>query len=87
MHQGKLKVRAALKETEGLDFTFLVTGPYPSAVSGMYLSSKSGNAEAEVMGSWDVVGKKAVLVEGENKVAFTTVGELVHPHIFSDILT
>jgi len=72
-HQLKLKVRAFAKEIQNVKFTYLVTGPY----SDMYLM----NSGKDEMGTWDVKGKRAVLLgTGDEKVAFTTmtdVGKLV----------
>ncbi|TVY88374.1 Isoflavone reductase-like protein [Lachnellula willkommii] len=85
-HQAKLQVRAALRELEaeveakgkgegkGLEYTFLVTGPYAEAVLRT--------------ASFDVKGKKAVLMgDGKGRISLTTkddvgrltVKALLHP--------
>ncbi|TVY15044.1 Isoflavone reductase PCBER-like protein [Lachnellula arida] len=83
-HQAKLQVRAALRELEaeakgkgegkGLEYTFLVTGPYAEAVLRA--------------ASFDVKGKKAVLMgDGKGRISLTTkddvgrltVKALLHP--------
>jgi len=67
-HQLKIKVRAFAKEIENVKFTYLVTGPY----SDMYLAK----IPWEEIGTWDVKGKRAVLLgTGDEKVAFTTMTE------------
>ncbi|EXJ94495.1 hypothetical protein A1O1_02891 [Capronia coronata CBS 617.96] len=77
-HQKKLKVRAALRSTDRLDHTFVVTGPYADGDSGLYFSA---NASAKQTGSFDVKNKEAVLLgDGNLKISFTTmhdVGKLV----------
>lgn len=75
-HQQKLKVRAALRAQEksgkGLDYTFVVTGPF----AYMYLANARGG-----IGGFDVKGKKAVVLgDGRGKVSLTVdpdVGKLV----------
>jgi len=69
-HQQKLKVRAAL-EKSGLEYTYVVTGPYASAL----LTPGRGSRE---IGAFDVKEKRAVLLgDGKGKVSLTTVGEYV----------
>lgn len=68
-HQQKLKVRAALKEISGLDYTYVVTGPFAYG----YLSA--GRLVPEI-GSFDVKAKSAVLLgDGEGKISLTTEPE------------
>ncbi|KAF8846417.1 NAD(P)-binding protein [Acephala macrosclerotiorum] len=77
-HQQKLKVRAALRKLEaegrleGLEYTYVVTGPSAHG----YLSNKG-----ITLGGFDVQGKQAVaLGDGKGKVSLTTdtdVGRLV----------
>jgi len=68
-HQQKLKVRAAL-EASGLEYTYVVTGPYASA----FLTSGRGSPE---IGAFDVKGKKAVVQsDGKVRVSLTTVGDV-----------
>jgi putative NADH-flavin reductase len=67
-HQQKLKVRAALREQEkqgkGLEYTFVVTGPFAYG----YLAKGRGG-----LGGFDVKGKKAsVLGDGKGKISLTT---------------
>ncbi|KAH7330480.1 putative isoflavone reductase like protein [Rhexocercosporidium sp. MPI-PUGE-AT-0058] len=75
-HQQKLKVRAALKETSGLEYTYIVTGPYADV--GGYLGTAPYAPE---IGCFNVKEKKAVLIgDGKGKVSLTTpddVGRLV----------
>jgi hypothetical protein len=69
-HQLKLKVRAYAKTIlkDKLHFTYLVTGPY----SDMYITQSS----KDEIGTFDVKGKKAVLLgDGNGKVAFTAMQE------------
>lgn len=78
-HQQKLKVRAALKETSNLDYTYIVTGPYGDADAGLFLSASPADKEAG--GTFDVKRKRAVMLgDGNGKVSLTTmrdVGKLV----------
>jgi len=78
-HQQKLQVRAALKQTLNLDYTYIVTGPYGDADPGLYLSAWPADKEAG--GTFDVKRKRAVVLgDGEGKVSLTTmrdVGKLV----------
>ena len=78
-HQQKIKVRAALKQTSNLEYTYIVTGPYGDADPGLYLSAWPSDKEAG--GTFDVKRKRAVLLGGgEGKVSLTTmrdVGKLV----------
>lgn len=80
-HQAKLKVRENL-EKSGLDYTYVVVGPYPE----MFLKS----VLPPEYGSFDVKEKKAVLLgDGEEKVGFTAmpdvgkfvVAALLHPEV------
>jgi len=82
-HQLKLKVRASLEEVStqtGLEYTYVVTGPYPE-----FFILKSSPEEA---GSFDAQAKKAVLLgDGTGKISFTNMddvgklvaGALLHP--------
>ena len=78
-HQQKLKVRAALRKTKNLEYTYVVTGPYADADRGLFLSARS--EEDEQSGTFDVKRKRAVLLgDGEGKISLTTmcdVGQLV----------
>jgi hypothetical protein len=68
-HQQKLKVRAALKEISGLDFTYVVTGPFAYG----YLSA---GKSTPAIGSFDVQGKSAVVLgDGKGKISLTTEHE------------
>jgi len=68
-HQGKIKVRAAIRQTKTLDYAFLVTGPYPD----MWLTPTLMCPE---IGSWNVKEKKAVLIgDGNGKISFTAMSE------------
>jgi len=73
-HQQKLKVRAALKESSGFDYTYVVTGPFAYGYlgPGKYLPET---------GAFNVQTKAAVVLEdGKGKVSLTTeddVGRLV----------
>lgn len=70
-HQQKLKVRAALKGSSGLDYTYVVTGPYADV--GGYLGTAPYGPQ---IGSFDVKEKKAVLIgDGKGKVSLTTPDE------------
>lgn len=67
-HQQKLKVRAALrkqeKEGKGLDYTFVVTGPFAYG----YLGKPRGG-----LGGFDVKAKRAVVLgDGKGKISLTT---------------
>ncbi|KAL2067539.1 hypothetical protein VTL71DRAFT_1964 [Oculimacula yallundae] len=82
-HQQKIKVRAALKQTSGLDYTYVVTGPY--ADIGGYLGPAP---HAPQIGCFNVKEKRAVLIDdGNGKVSLTTpddvgrfvVKALLHP--------
>jgi len=76
-HQQKLKVRAALRnlekegKLEGLEYTYVVTGPFAYGYLGKGLT----------LGGFDVKQKKAVVLgDGKGKVSLTTdtdVGRLV----------
>jgi hypothetical protein len=70
-HQQKLKVRAALRETSGLDYTYVVTGPY--ADGRAYLSPGHGSPE---LGSFNVKAKTAFLLgDSKGKISLTTPTE------------
>jgi hypothetical protein len=72
-HQLKLKVRAALKETAGLDYTYVVTGPYADAQIPAYLCAMPSDSE---IGSFDVLKKRAVLVgDGKVEISLTAPSE------------
>lgn len=71
-HQQKLKVRAFIKtiKDEDLDWTYLVTGPYPD----LYLRANRWN---EALGTFDVRNEKAVIVGDENgKIGFTAMADV-----------
>jgi nucleoside-diphosphate-sugar epimerase len=78
-HQQKLKVRAALKEVNNLEYTYVVTGPYGDGDRGLYLGAHPEDREAT--GTFDVSRKRAVLIEDGNvPISLTTmrdVGKLV----------
>ncbi|EMC96534.1 hypothetical protein BAUCODRAFT_148130 [Baudoinia panamericana UAMH 10762] len=78
-HQQKLKVRAALKATKDLEYTYVVTGPYGDADRGLFLSARP--PEDEAGGTFDVKRKRAVLLgDGNGRISLTTmrdVGKLV----------
>ena len=66
-HQAKLKVRAAV-EKSGMEYTYVVVGPYPE----MFLNAQ---LPAEY-GKFNVKEKKATLVgTGEVKIGFTAMPE------------
>lgn len=69
-HQFKLKVRAYIKkEIRRLEYTYLVTGPYAE----LFIGKGHGDPQA---GSYDVKGKKAVLLgTGNEEIALTTMFE------------
>jgi uncharacterized protein YbjT (DUF2867 family) len=74
-HQQKLKVRAALREQEkagkggGLEYTFVVTGPFAYG----YLAAGKGS-----LGSFNVEEKRAVVLgDGKGKISLTTDPECV----------
>jgi hypothetical protein len=74
-HQQKLKVRAALREQEkegkGLEYTFVVTGPFAYG----YLGASKG-----ILGGFNVKEKKAVVLgDGKGKISLTTDPEYVSP--------
>ena len=71
-HQHKLAVRKFVAENvKRLRITYLVTGPY----SDLYLSKN--NAEGGVGGTFDVEGKRAVLLgTGEENIAFTSMRDV-----------
>jgi len=85
-HQLKIKVRAALKATSGLNYTYMVTGPYADAQTAAYLGAVPDAMGA--IGSYDVKKKSAVVIEdGKGKISLTTphdvgkltVKALLHP--------
>jgi hypothetical protein len=72
-HQNKLKVRAALRyaeaKGEGLDYTYVVTGPFAYG----YLGAGHGSPE---LGAYDVKKKAAVLLgDGKGKISIATPPE------------
>lgn len=70
-HQQKLKARAALKESSGLDYTYVVTGPYADPVG--YLGAAPDHPD---IGSFNVKEKKAVLIgDGKGPISLTTPNE------------
>jgi hypothetical protein len=72
-HQLKFKVRAALKETTALGYTYIVTGPYADAQISVYLCAMPSDPE---VGSFDVLKKQAVLVgDGKGGISLTTPSE------------
>jgi len=72
-HQQKLKVRAALAKTSGLEYTYVVTGPYADAMDPAFLSVCS---PARDSGSYDVRNKTAILIgDGKGKISLTTPAE------------
>ncbi|TVY30692.1 Isoflavone reductase-like protein [Lachnellula hyalina] len=74
-HQLKIKVRAALKATTSLDYTYVVTGPYADGQMLAYLSPLAESAR--VIGTYDVKAKSATLIEdGKGKISLTTPKEL-----------
>ncbi|QIX01487.1 hypothetical protein AMS68_007004 [Peltaster fructicola] len=74
-HQQKLKVRAALKQVKNLDYTYVVTGPYGDGNSGCYLSAMK--PEAEVIGTFNVAEKRAILLgDGHGKISLTTMRDV-----------
>jgi len=77
-HQKKLKVRAALKAADNLDYTYVVVGPYADGEPGLAFGTNRAIKEA---GTFDVKNKEAVLIgDGHLKVSYTTmkdVGKLV----------
>jgi hypothetical protein len=73
-HQLKIKVRAALKAISGLDYTYVVTGPYADAQAGAYLTAMPETTGA--IGTFDVEKKSAVVIEdGKGKISLTTPHE------------
>lgn len=74
-HQAKLKVRATLEQTDSLEYTYLVTGPYADANRGLYLSAAP--PEAEESGCFDVQRKRAVLLgDPDAKINLTTMRDV-----------
>ncbi|ETN44626.1 uncharacterized protein HMPREF1541_10296 [Cyphellophora europaea CBS 101466] len=71
-HQLKLKVRKWIRENvKRLEYTYLVTGPY----SELWLGKPP--AAAEMVGGFDVKGKRAVvLYDGKGRVSFTSMGDV-----------
>lgn len=79
-HQKKLKVRAALKGANNLDYTYVVVGPYADGEPGFAFGANRMVKEA---GTFDVKNKEAVLIEDGNlKVSYTTMKEYVF-HVLS----
>ncbi|ORY00910.1 isoflavone reductase family protein [Clohesyomyces aquaticus] len=74
-HQMKLAVRKHIREnidTAKLHITYLVTGPY----SDLYIGKMHHDAAVEA-GSFDVLGKKAVLLgTGQERASFTTMRDV-----------
>ncbi|RDW64451.1 uncharacterized protein DSM5745_09862 [Aspergillus mulundensis] len=69
-HQQKLKVRAAIRETN-LEYAFVVTGPY---VDVPFYLGAGGNPRG---GSWDVKAKKAVLLgDGEGRISLVACADV-----------
>ena len=67
-HQLKLKVRAFARTVQNVEFTYLVTGPYPD----LYLDK----SPIEEIGTFDVKAQKAVLLgDGKGPVNFTAMTE------------
>lgn len=69
-HQQKLKVRAFMKTVKNLDWTYLVTGPYPD----LYMRA---NRDFEVIGTFDVRKSKAVILgDGKGNIGFTAMADV-----------
>lgn len=69
-HQQKLKVRAFMKTIKNLNWTYLVTGPYPD----LYMRA---NREYEALGTFDVRQEKAVILgDGSGKIGFTAMADV-----------
>jgi NmrA-like family len=74
-HQGKLKVRAYIKELQEknpgkLEYTYVVVGPFSDWFLGKMLLGR------EEAGGFDVQAKKAVLLgSGKEKFSFTAMAE------------
>ena len=57
-----------------LDYTYVVTGPYADGQMLAYLSALPENSK--VIGTHDVKGKSAILIEdGKGKISLTTPKE------------
>ncbi|KAL4745371.1 hypothetical protein BDW72DRAFT_186743 [Aspergillus terricola var. indicus] len=70
-HQQKLKVRAAIRETNNLEYAFVVTGPYADVP--FYLGA-SKNPRG---GSFDVKNKKAVLLgDGKGRISLVACADV-----------
>jgi NmrA-like family len=68
-HQQKLNVRRYMATVANLEWTYLVTGPYPD----LYFSCTPGRSE---IGSFDVKERKACLLgDGKGRVSFTAMAE------------
>ena len=66
-------MRAALKEADNLDHTYVVVGPYADGEPGLYFGANRMVKEA---GTFDVENKEAVLIgDGNLKISFTTMKE------------
>jgi saccharopine dehydrogenase-like NADP-dependent oxidoreductase len=72
-HQKKLKVRAALRAADKLEYTCVVVGPYADGEPGLYFGANKSVKDA---GTFDVKNKEAVLIgDGNFKISFTTMKE------------
>ena len=68
-HQQKLKVRSFMKTVKDLEWTYLVTGPYPD-------SFIRANPLNEEIGTYALKKSKVVLLgDGEQKIGFTAMAE------------
>ncbi|KAL9108688.1 MAG: hypothetical protein Q9227_006634, partial [Pyrenula ochraceoflavens] len=66
-HQQKLKVREFMETVTDLEWTYLVTGPYPD----MFIRA---NRAHDGIGTFDLRKRKAVLLgDGEQKIGFTAM--------------
>ncbi|KIW64386.1 hypothetical protein PV04_09323 [Phialophora macrospora] len=73
-HQKKLKVRAALRAADNLEYTCVVVGPYADGEPGLYFGANKSVKEA---GTFDVKNKEAVLIgDGDFKISFTTMKDV-----------
>ncbi|KAL5342747.1 hypothetical protein BJX70DRAFT_355670 [Aspergillus crustosus] len=70
-HQQKLKVRAALRKTQNLEYAFVVTGPYADVP---FFLSPGGQPKN---GSFDVKNKKAVVIaDGKGKISLVACADV-----------
>lgn len=70
-HQQKLRVRQAMSRVGDLEFTYAVTGPYSALCLG------AAGPGLEAAGSFDVQGRKAVLLgDREGRVNFTSMNDV-----------